>query len=256
MPLARARCRACSLPLGDAPHVPVAVTCTRCGLTGQVPIAADGQPAGFEASLTPAQLAEWFAYARGATAAGTLGVVVGACAACRAPVALAPSQPVSLPCPHCGEAVEGPASEVLVDQWTEPWARVSGGEVDAEYRLVMLEDASGTSAGCAACGTACPPGDPKGRCPACGAIAWTTPRTPGGSRLQLAVRVDGTRGDVPFKSVFPVITGEAMLRAEAARGVSARSGTSLVNVTAVGCASALGIGVLLAVLVAIAFHHC
>jgi hypothetical protein len=258
MPLARARCRACSLPLGDPPQTTLPVVCVRCGLGNQVQLAADGQPAGFEASFGAPALLEWLAYARGAMASGALGVALGACSACRAPLAVSSSQPVSLPCPHCGEAVAGTAAGVLVDQWTEPWTHVAGGNVDVEYRLVMLEDTRGVSAGCAACGMPTPPSNPSGHCPTCGACCWLAARVDGGGRVQLGVRVDGTRSGVPFKAIVPIVTAEGMLRADAAHGTSARSGTSLVNVTAVGCASALALAVLLAVAIAIAVHlaHC
>ncbi len=258
MPLARARCRACSLPLGDPPHTPLTVVCARCALHAQVHLGADGQPAGFEPSFTPAQLAEWFAYARNAMASGALGVALGACPACRAPLAISSRQPVSLPCPHCGEVVQGNAAAVLVDQWTEPWTHVAGGNVDVEYRLVMLEDTRGISAGCAACGMPTPASDPSSRCSSCGAVTWVPARTEGGARLQLGIRVDGMRNGVPFKAVVPIVTGEGMLRADAAHGTSARSGTSLVNVTAMGCASALALAVLVAVTVAVVVHfaHC
>jgi hypothetical protein len=258
MPLVRARCRACSLPLGDPPHTALAVACGRCGLGNQVQLAADGQPAGFEPSFGPAQLLEWLVYARSAMASGALGVALGACSACRAPLAISSSQVVSLACPHCGEATSGPSARVLVDQWTEPWAHVSGGNVDVEYRLVMLEDTRGESAGCAACGMPAPPTDPSNRCASCGAVGWLSPRTEGGGRIQLGVRVDGTRNRLPFKAIVPIVTGEGMLRADAAHGTSARSGSSLVNITAVGCASALALAVLAAVAIAIAIHfaHC
>jgi hypothetical protein len=258
MPLVRARCRACSLPLGDPPLTPLAVQCARCGLGNQVQLAADGQPVGFEPSFGAAQLMEWLAYARSAMASGALGVSLGACSACRAPLAVSSGQVVSLPCPHCGEVSTGPAATLLLDQWTEPWAHVSGGNADVEYRLVMLEDTRGVSAGCAACGNPTPPGDPSNRCATCGAFSWLAPRIEGGGRIQLGVRVDGTRNGVPFKAVVPIVTGEGMLRADAAHGTSARSSTSFVNVTAVGCASALALAVLVAAAIATAIHlaHC
>jgi hypothetical protein len=222
MPLVRARCRACSLPLGDPPHTALGVACARCGLGNQVPIASDGQPAGFETSFGPAQLLEWLVYARSAMASGAMGVVLGACTACRAPLALSSGQPVSLPCPHCGEPVEGTAASVIVDQWTEPWAHVAGGNVDVEYRLVMLEDTRGVSAGCAACGNPTPPADPSNRCATCGAFSWLSPRTEGGGRIQLGVRVDGMRGGVPFKAIVPIVTGEGREHIENAVGRARR----------------------------------
>src|ERR1700722_1865309 len=116
MPLVRARCRACSLPLGDAPHTTLAVACGRCGLQSQVQVAADGQPVGFEPSFGATQLLEWLVYARNAMASGSLGVALGACPACRAPLAISSRHAVALTCPHCGEAVQGTSADVLVDQ--------------------------------------------------------------------------------------------------------------------------------------------
>jgi hypothetical protein len=155
MPLARARCHACSLPLGDPPHTVMQTRCARCGAGAEVRVAADGQPQDFDTAFGPVRLAEWLAHARAAMAAGTLGVVLGACSSCGAPLALSSRDRISLPCPHCTEPVAGTTSEVLVDQWTEPWARVTGGDMDLEYRLVLLEAARGVSAGCPAC--AAPP---------------------------------------------------------------------------------------------------
>jgi hypothetical protein len=158
--------------------------------------------------------------------------------------------------------VQGPAAEVLVDQWTEPFAHVTGGDLDVEYRLVALEDTRGVSAGCAACGSATPI-SPEGttgadRCGVCGAVTWLSPRIPGTGRLQLGVRIDGIRRSLPFKALLPIVTGEATLRADAARGASSRSGSSLLGVTGVGCATALALCVLAAVGIAIAAHmvHC
>ena len=258
MPLVRARCPACSHPLGDPPHTALVVACGRCGLGNQVMLAADGQPAAFEPSFTPPQLQDWLVYARTAVSTGAMGVALGACSSCRAPLAVPAAQPVSLPCPHCGEAVQGPAATVLIDQWTEPFTHVAGGRLDVEYRLVMLEDARGVAAGCASCSAPTPASDPSNRCPTCRAVAWLPARTEGGGRIQLGVRIDGTRNGLPFKAVVPVVTGEAMLRADAAHGSRARSGTSMVNVTAVGCASALALAILAGVALSIALHlsHC
>lgn len=260
MPLARSRCPACSLPLGDAPLVALAVRCARCGREAAVQIAADGQPAAFDPAFGAARLLEWLAYARSAVASGALGVAVGACGGCNAPLLVSSRQETALPCPHCGEPVRGPAARVLVNQWTEPWARIEGGGVDVEYRLVMLEAARGTSAGCAACGAPTPASDPSTRCGACGAATWAEQPeiSPEASRVQLGVRVDGVRDGKPFKAVVPIVQGEAMLAADARSGAGARSSRSLLGVTGVGCASVVAAFVLLGAAIAMAVHfaHC
>lgn len=255
MPLARSRCPACSLPLGDAPLVAVPVRCARCARETAVQVAADGQPAGLDSTFSPARLLEWLAYARAAMASGALGVAIGACDGCGSPLLLSSRQEMTLPCPHCAEPVKGPAARVLVDQWTEPWTRVEGGGVDVEYRLVVLEGARGTSAGCAACGAPTPATDPSMRCGACGAVAWVDRE---GGRVQLGVRVDGTRDGKPYKAVVPIVQGEGMLSAEARRGAGARSSSSLLGVTGVGCASLVAAFVLLVLAISVAVHfaHC
>src|SRR5580692_3004147 len=220
MPLVRARCRACTLPLGDPPATELPVPCARCGVVAKVRVGADGQPAEVDPAFTETRLLGWLGAARYAMASGHLGVALGCCAACGSPLVVSSRQPVSLPCPHCGEVIQGGAAEVIVDQWTEPWARVQGGGMDLEYRLVALPDDAGISAGCAVCG----------------AVTWV-PR--GTGRLQLGVRVDGVRADKPFKSLLPIAHGEGMLRGDALRGTSGRSGSSLASATGVGCAVAV-----------------
>lgn len=255
MPLARSRCPACSLPLGDPPLVALSVQCARCGLRKMVQVGADGQPAGFDPMVRAARLLEWLAYARAAMGAGTLGVALGACDGCGAPLLLSSRQEITLPCPHCAEPVKGPAARVLVDQWTEPWTRVEGGGVDVEYRLVVLEGARGTSVGCAACGAPTPAGDPAMKCAACGAVTWVERE---GGRVQLGVRVDGMREGKPYKAVVPIVQGESMLSADARRGAGARSSSSLLGITGVGCASMVAALVLLVIAIAMAAHfvHC
>jgi hypothetical protein len=241
--------------LGDAPLVAVAVRCGRCGREKTVQVAADGQPAGFDPTFSSARLLEWLAYARGAMASGALGVALGACDGCGSPLLLSSRQEMTLPCPHCAEPVKGPAARVLVDQWTEPWTRVEGGGVDVEYRLVVLEGARGTSIGCAACGAPTPAPDAAMRCAACGAVTWVERE---GGRVQLGVRVDGTRDGKPYKAVVPVVQGESMLSAEARRGAGARSSSSLLGITGVGCASLVAAFVFLVVAIAMLVHfsHC
>lgn len=242
------------MPLGDPPATVLTVACTRCGLSAPVSVTADGQPAGLDPSFTPSALLDWFACARAAMASGTPGIAVGACPSCRAPLCLSSRQEVSLPCPHCAEPVRGTTADVLADQWLEPFAHVSGGIVDLEYRLVMLEDGRGHAAGCGACGAPSTPNAPD-RCQACGAVAWVRR---GPHRVQLAVRVDGTRDAKPFKALVPIVTGEGMLRADASRSQDARSGSSFLGVTGVGCASAVALLVFLSVIVGITVHfaHC
>jgi hypothetical protein len=220
-----------------------------------VQVAADGQPAGFDPTFSPARLLEWLGHARGALASGALGVALGSCDGCGSPLLLSSRQEMTLPCPHCAEPVKGPAARVLVDQWTEPWTRVEGGGVDVEYRLVVLEGARGTSVGCAACSAPTPAGDPAMRCAACGAVAWIERE---GGRVQLGVRVDGTRDGKPYKAVVPIVQGESMLSAEARRGAGARSNSSLLGVTGVGCASIVAAFVLLTVAISMLVHfsHC
>src|SRR5262249_8289978 len=135
MPLARARCPACSEPLGDPPHVPVPCRCGACGAQESVPFGADGQPASFETMFAPGALLRWFAAARHAMATGKPGVALGACSRCKSPLVVSSRAPMRLPCPRCGVPVEGEAANVLVDQWPEPWCKVDGGGLSLEYRL-------------------------------------------------------------------------------------------------------------------------
>jgi hypothetical protein len=188
-----------------------------------------------------------------AMASGALGVALGACSACGSPLVVSSRETVSLPCPHCRESVQGAAGEVLVDQWTEPWARVQGGGLELEYRLTVIEDRSGLSVGCPTCGTPAASNDGSDRCPQCGSVTWLR-REGDRGRIQLGVRVDGLRDRRPFKTLLPIALGEAMLRADVARGHSGRSGNSLLGATAIGCAAVFGIVVLVALGIALATH--
>jgi hypothetical protein len=227
----------------------------RCGQAARVRVGADGQPAEFETDVGPARLLAWLAHARVAMASGSPGVAIASCAGCGSPIAVSSREPVSLPCPHCTEPVRGPGAEVLVDQWTEPWAHVHSHALDLDYRLVQLEDARGIAAGCAACGAPSAPGNPSNRCATCGAVTWLAR---GSGRVQLAVRIDGIRDGKPYQVVLPIVQGEATLRADAARGTQSRSSRSLLGVTGVGCASAIALVVVLVVVVWILAHfsHC
>jgi hypothetical protein len=245
MPLVAARCKACSQPLSDPPHIAVPMRCAACGFEGPLPFAADGQPAQFDAAFTPNRLAQWFAAARVAMARGAPGIAVGHCARCQAPLVVSSKTPVRLPCPHCQVPVEGLATDVLVDQWCEPWARASGEGVDLEYRLALVEDGAGQVAGCAHCGLPSPPGEPGNQCKRCRSVVWVTrgpdPDVPPGQgwRVQLGVRVNGTRFGRPFAALVPIVQGEHMLRVDAAIGSSSESGKSLLGLTGIGCAIAV-----------------
>jgi len=111
------------------------------------------------------------------------------------------------------------------------------------------------SAGCSVCGAATPATDPSSQCAHCGSVTWLAR---GDGRIQLGVRVDGTRGDKPFNALLPIAHGEAMLRADAARGTSGRSGSSLLGATGVGCAAAFAAALLLGLCIWMAVHfgHC
>jgi hypothetical protein len=207
----------------------------RCGAHEAVMIAADGVPSGLDTMFAPARLLHWFSAARVAMANGTPGVAIGACRRCASPLVLSSRDPVTLPCPHCGEGVVGAAGDVIVDQWPEPWTKVEGGGLELEYRLALLDDEAGLSAGCAACGAPTLASDPSSRCARCGAATWVARD---GKRVQLGVRVNGSRGNRPFNVVVPIVQAEHMLRADAALGTSAQSGSSLLGMTGVGCAIA------------------
>ena len=245
MPLARARCTACSEPLGDAPHIPLPMRCTQCGESTLVEVGADGQPVDFDAAFTPVDLLRWFAAARAAMAHGQPGIAVGACKRCRAPLVVSSHQSVSLPCPHCRVPVAGEAAQVLVDQWPEPWARIEGGGISLEYRVAIVDDSTGVTAGCATCGLPTPPNDPAMRCPRCQRVIWIDrPTANGPQRIQLGVRVSGTRGGRPFNQLVSMAQSEAMLRSDAAAGTSAESGKSMLGLTGLGCAIAIGLAIL------------
>ncbi len=255
MPLVRARCRACTLPLGDPPPTALGVRCNRCGLAATVPVAGDGQPTDFDPAFTPSRLMGWLASARVAMASGSPGIALGACSGCGSPLVVSSREPLSLPCPHCGEAGPAPGADVLVDQWTEPWTQVEGGGLQLEYRLAVIEAKSGLSAGCAVCGGPTPANDASTTCPRCGSVTWVERN---GDRMQLGVRIDGVRDQRPFKVLVSIVQGESLLRADSMRGTTGRSGSSMLSATGIGCATAIAVVVLLVLGVWIAAHfaHC
>jgi hypothetical protein len=150
------------------------------------------------------------------------------------------------------------ATEVLVDQWCEPFSHVVGDGVDLEYRLALVEDAGGATAGCAHCGMPTAPADPAMQCPRCRSATWVARGAdanvpPGqGWRIQLGVRINGTRAGRPFNALVPIVQGDQMLRTDAAIGSSSRSSKSLLGITGVGCAIAVSVTMLvpLALLIA------
>jgi hypothetical protein len=115
-----------------------------------------------------------------------------------------------------------------------------------EYRLAWNDEASGVVGGCPACAAPADPDDPTGRCRRCGAVTWIERD---GKKMQLAVRVDGTRQTRPAKATMPLAQGEAALRADNMMGASADSGSSLLGVTGIGCAIAFAVTVLFIVVI-------
>ncbi len=245
MPLARARCPECSEPLADPPHIHVPMGCQFCGRGSSLVFAADGTPVDFDASFTPQRLQTWFSAARRAMASGTPGLAVGFCGSCGMPMAISSKQQVSLPCPHCKKPLEGKAEELLLDQWVEPWTRAEGGGLSLEYRLAWVDDSTGITAGCAGCGAPTPADDPAVRCRRCGAVCWVE-RGEGDQkhRAQLGVRVDGTRQGRPFNVLVSLAQGEAMLRADTNVGAASSSSSSVLGITGIGCAIAVGLSLL------------
>jgi hypothetical protein len=251
MPLARARCSACSQPLADEPHIHVPMPCTACGRPATLVFAADGQPVDFDASFAPSRLLGWFAAARRAMSSGVPGVAVGCCPSCSMPLVVSSKQQVQLPCPHCKKPVEGPADSVLVDQWVEPWSKIDDGGLSLEYRLAWVDDSTAITAGCARCGAPTGADDPAMQCARCGSVTWVEREADGGTkrRMQLGVRINGMRQTRPYNVIVSIPQGEATLRGDMAMGSSATSSTSLLSATGIGCAVAVAVCVLLFFLV-------
>jgi hypothetical protein len=206
----------------------------------RVMMASDGTPSEFDAAFTASKLMTWMGHARLAMAHGTPGIAVGKCGSCATPLVISSKDEITLPCPHCKEPVKGPSAEVLIDQWPEPWTKIEGGGLDLEYRLALIEADTGLSAGCAACGQPTPATDSK--CARCGAVAWVER---GDKRVQLGVRVNGTRQNRPYNGLVSIIQGEQMLRSDAALGTSDESSRSCLGISGLGCAAAVFVFMLL-----------
>ena len=248
MPLARARCRSCQLPLSDPPPTYVPVRCASCGTANSLAIASDGQPTSFDANFTPRRLLNWFASIRGALRRGEPGICLGGCQRCMQPIVVAPNTPVLLACPHCKDVVEGTAEKLLVDQWCEPWVRVEGNDVSLDFRLAMVEarEAESCLEVCTVCAARVATGS---RCATCQAPHSITRN---GSPLRCIVRVDGTRHAQSIRALIPISAGELWLRRDASsmgRGAFSRP---ILTVFAIGCGGFIA----LCVALGIAFATC
>jgi hypothetical protein len=262
MPLARARCSFCSQPLADEPHIHVPMSCASCGRQTQLVFAADGQPVDFDAAFPVHRLMLWMQAARRAMASGMPGVAVGCCAGCSMPLVISSKQPVTLPCPHCKKAVQGPAEQVLVDQWPEPWSKIETGGISLEYRLAWVDDSTAITAGCAGCGAPTAADDPAMQCPRCRSVTWVErevddENVEGGKakrRMQLGVRINGNRQDRPYNVILSIPQGEATLRSDNVMSSSASSSSSLLGVTGIGCAVAMALFTMMCIGIAILAH--
>lgn len=219
--------------------------CAACGTQATLEYGADGMPRNFEPSFSAPRFAKWLAAARRAMASGMPGIACGACPRCDQPLVTSSKQAVSLPCPHCKKPVEGPAEQVLADQWIEPWCKVEGGQIDLEYRLAWVDDEVGMTLGCPGCGSPVHPADPATQCVRCGATTWVQRN---GRRMMLVMRVDGMRHGKPIKVTMSLPQGEAALRSDQMLGASGDSGSSLLGVTGIGCAIAFAVTVLFIVI--------
>jgi len=260
MPLARARCSSCSQPLADEPHIHVPMTCSSCGRQTSLHFAADGQPVDFDAAFPPHRLMLWMQAARRAMASGMPGVAVGCCSGCSMPLVISSKQPVTLPCPHCKNVVQGPAEKLLVDQWPEPWSKIETGGLSLEYRLAWVDDSTAITAGCPGCGAPTAADDPSTQCPRCRSVTWVDREIENDDhelvnrRMQLGVRVNGNRQNRPYNVILSIPQGEATLRSDNVMSSSASSSSSLAGVFGIGCAVALALTVLMSIGIALLVH--
>jgi len=251
MPLARARCNFCSQPLADEPYIRVPMTCASCSKQTTLVFAADGQPVDFDAHFAINKLMIWFSAGRRAMASGMPGVAVGCCSGCSLPLVISSKQEVTLPCPHCQKAVQGPAEKVLVDQWPEPWAQVDTGGISLEYRLTWVDDTTAITAGCPGCGAPTAADDPSNQCPRCRSVTWVQKEN---HRMQLGVRINGVRQNHPYNVIVSIPQGEATLRSDSVTSSSASSSSSLLGVTGIGCAVAMALFSLMVIAITILVH--
>ncbi len=260
MPLARARCTFCSQPLADEPHIRVPMSCASCGKQTTLVFAADGQPVDFDAHFPPNRLMTWLSAARRAMASGMPGVAVGCCSGCTLPLVISSKQEVTLPCPHCQKAVQGPAEKVLSDQWPEPWSQIETGGLSLEYRLTWVDDSTAITAGCPGCGAPTSVDDPSNQCPRCRSVTWVEREIEDDdhqikkTRNQLGVRINGNRQNHPYNVIVSIPQGEATLRSDNVTSSSASSSSSLLGVTGIGCAVAIALFSLMIIGIVILAH--
>ncbi len=236
------------------------MTCSSCGRQTSLVFAADGQPVDFDAAFPAHRLMLWMQAARRAMASGMPGVAVGCCSACSMPLVISSKQPVTLPCPHCKNVVQGPAEKLLVDQWPEPWSKIETGGLSLEYRLAWVDDSTAITAGCPGCGAPTSADDPSVRCPRCRSVTWVEREidddapTPEKRRVQLGVRINGNRQNRPYNVILSIPQGEATLRADNVMSSSASSSSSLLGTFGIGCAVALALFTLMIIGFAILMH--
>jgi hypothetical protein len=236
------------------------MTCSSCGRQTSLVFAADGQPVDFDAAFPAHRLMLWMQAARRAMASGMPGVAVGCCSGCSMPLVISSKQPVTLPCPHCKNAVQGPAEKLLVDQWPEPWSKIETGGLSLEYRLAWVDDSTAITAGCPGCGAPTAADDPAMQCPRCRSVTWverdaddeaSDADPPQKKRAQLGVRINGSRQNRPYNVLVSIPQGEATLRSDNVTSSSASSSSSLLGVTGIGCAIALALFTLMIIGIAI-----
>ena len=236
------------------------MTCSSCGRQTSLVFAADGQPVDFDAAFPAHRLMLWMQAARRAMASGMPGVAVGCCSACSMPLVISSKQPVTLPCPHCKNLVQGPAEKLLVDQWPEPWSKIETGGLSLEYRLAWVDDSTAITAGCPGCGAPTAADDPSMQCPRCRSVTWVERElddeapAPEKRRVQLGVRINGNRQNRPYNVILSIPQGEATLRADNVMSSSASSSSSLLGTFGIGCAVALALFTLMIIGIAILAH--
>ncbi len=233
MSLNAARCTGCSQLLADAPYTTVRVYCAFCRREHAISISADGQRVDFEAKFSPQRLGDWFRGARAATLASDVGVAVGACEKCAAPLVIPRAAEVALACPHCELRIAGPAEKILYDLWTEPYASVeSGKDSQLEFKLALALASHQQSAGCAHCTGATPPHDESVKCRFCGSTAWFQAN---GERAQFGVQIEGTAYGRPYENFVNLTEGESHLRGSSRLEASVASGNQTVKYVGIGC---------------------